>query len=153
AHASGSDAQQPVPASISVQPSAIEIKHHRHAHTLQVLGATADGFSLDLRTQAKYASADPKIATVDAEGWVRPSANGQTQINVSVAGVTKTVSVKVKLPASEPAISFRHEVMPVLSLGGCNGGGCHGYSLGKNGFKLSLRGADPEPDFHFITRD
>ena len=26
---------------------------------------------------------------------------------------------------------------------GCNTGACHGYSLGKNGFKLSLRGAGP----------
>ena len=50
-------------------------------------------------------------------------------------------------------MSFRHEVMPVLSKAGCNSGGCHGYSLGKNGFKLSLRGADPTPDYFFITKD
>lgn len=143
----------PVPASVTVQPAAIEIKHHRHTHALQVLGASADGFSLDLRTQAKYTSADAKIAAVDASGWVQPIANGQTQITVSVAGVTKTVSVKVQLPATESPISFRHEVMPVLSLGSCNAGGCHGYSLGKNGFKLSLRGADPEPDLFFVTKD
>ena len=29
--------------------------------------------------------------------------------------------------------------MPVFSKAGCNAGACHGYSLGKNGFKLSLR--------------
>jgi hypothetical protein len=145
--------QAPISASIAVQPAAIEIKHHRQPVALQVLGASADGYSLDLRTQAKYASADAKIASVDAEGVVRPIANGQTQINVTVAGVTKTVNVKVALPATEPPISFRHEVMPVLSLGSCNGGGCHGYSLGKNGFKLSLRGADAAPDFFAITKD
>ncbi|MSQ93849.1 MAG: DUF1553 domain-containing protein [Gemmataceae bacterium] len=142
-----------VPGSVTVQPAAIEIKHQRHPHTLQVLGASVDGFALDLRTQAKYASADPKIASVDAEGWVRPIANGSTQITVNVAGVTKTVAVKVQLPPTEPPMSFRHEVMPVLSRGGCNSGGCHGYSLGKNGFKLSLRGADPDLDFLAITRD
>jgi hypothetical protein len=43
--------------------------------------------------------------------------------------------------------------MPVLSKAGCNMGACHGYSLGKNGFKLSLRGADPDQDFQAITRD
>jgi len=42
-------------------------------------------------------------------------------------------------------------VMPVLSKGGCNAGACHGYSLGKNGFKLSLRGADAEKDFLALT--
>lgn len=146
-------AQEPVASSISVQPASIELKHRRQPHAIQVLGATADGFSLDLRSSAKFASADPKVASVDAEGWVRPVANGQTQVSVTVAGVTKNVGVKVQLPATEPPISFRHEVMPVLSRGACNGGGCHGYSLGKNGFKLSLRGADPDPDFFFITKD
>jgi len=148
-----SAAGEPLPNSITVAPSAIEIKHQRQPHALQVLGASADGYSLDLRAQAKYTSADPKIASVDADGWVRPIANGKTQINVTVSGVTKTVAVSVQLPAVEPAISFRHEVMPVLSRGACNGGGCHGYSLGKNGFKLSLRGADPDPDYLMATKD
>src|SRR5262249_1616320 len=61
--------------------------------------------------------------------------------------------VKVQLPPTEPPMSFRHEVMPVLSRAACNSGGCHGFSLGKNGFKLSLRGADPELDFVAITKD
>ena len=34
-------------ASVSVSPSAIEIKHHRHPHAIQVLGTTADGYSVD----------------------------------------------------------------------------------------------------------
>jgi hypothetical protein len=143
----------PVPGSITVQPGVIELRHQRQPIALQVLGASADGYSLDLRSQAKYASADAKIATVDADGWVRPIANGQTQVTVTIAGQTKTVAIKVQLPPVEPPYSFRHEVMPVLSKAGCNSGGCHGYSLGKNGFKLSLRGSDPDPDYFAITKD
>ena len=45
------------------------------------------------------------------------SATAQTQVTVAVAGQTQTVPVKVQLPAAEPPISFRHEVMPVLSAG------------------------------------
>jgi hypothetical protein len=143
----------PLPAFIAVQPAAIELRHHRQPHALQVLGTSADGYSLDLRGQAKFTSADPKIAAVDEHGWVRPITNGQTQVTVTVGTQTKTVAVKVQLPPSEPPLSFRHEVMPVLSRAGCNSGGCHGYSLGKNGFKLSLRGADPDPDYFAITKD
>ena len=143
----------PVPQSVTVQPPAIELRHQRQPHGLQVLGTSADGYSLDLRGQAKYVSGDPKVARVDEQGWVHPLANGQTQVTVTVAGQTKTVAVKVQLPAVEPPYSFRHEVMPVLSRAGCNAGGCHGYSLGKNGFKLSLRGADPNPDYFAITKD
>jgi hypothetical protein len=142
-----------VPTSIAVHPTTIELRHQRQPHSLQVLGASADGFSLDLRAQAKFASADPKIATVDDKGMVRPVGNGQTQVTVTVAGQTRTVAVKVQIPASEPVYSFRHEVMPVLSRAGCNMGACHGYSLGKNGFKLTLRGADPVPDYTAIVKD
>ena len=54
--------------------------------------------------------------------------------------------------AAQP-ISFRNEVMAVLSRGGCNQGACHGNQNGKNGFKLSLRGQDPAFDLAILTRD
>ncbi|HXF10395.1 MAG TPA: DUF1549 domain-containing protein, partial [Desulfuromonadaceae bacterium] len=50
-------------------------------------------------------------------------------------------------------ISFRNDVMAVLSKAGCNAGACHGNASGKAGFKLSLRGQDPELDFYALTRD
>jgi hypothetical protein len=43
--------------------------------------------------------------------------------------------------------------MAVLSRAGCNQGTCHGNQNGKNGFKLSLRGQDPDFDFDSLTRD
>lgn len=51
------------------------------------------------------------------------------------------------------AVSFRNDVMAVISKAGCNAGTCHGNKNGKGGFKLSLRGQDPEQDFHSLTRD
>jgi hypothetical protein len=139
-------------ASVTVSPSALVIKHHRHPHSIQVLGTSAEGYSVDLRDTAKFATDNPKVATVDG-GWVKPVGNGSAKIRVTVEGKTLTVPVTVALPEKEPPISFRHEVMPVLTRSGCNAGACHGYSLGKNGFKLSLRGADPEPDFFAIVKD
>lgn len=50
-------------------------------------------------------------------------------------------------------ISFRNDVMAVLSKAGCNAGACHGNANGKAGFKLSLRGEDSEWDFNALTRD
>ncbi len=50
-------------------------------------------------------------------------------------------------------ISFRHDVMAVLSKAGCNAGPCHGNQNGKAGFKLSLRGEDPALDWRALTRD
>src|SRR5438128_3304611 len=43
--------------------------------------------------------------------------------------------------------------MAVLSKAGCNAGQCHGNANGKAGFKLSLRGQDPDWDYNALTRD
>jgi hypothetical protein len=51
------------------------------------------------------------------------------------------------------AISFRNDVMAVLSKAGCNAGACHGNKSGKGGFKLSLRGQDPDLDYLALTSD
>ncbi len=138
---------------ILIAPATVSLNHVRQPQSLQVLGQTADGFSLDLRSQAQFRSADPKVATVDGQGWVQPVATGQTQISIEVAGQSLAVPVSVTLSDAVPLFSFRHEVMPVVSKAACNSGACHGYSLGKNGFKLSLRGADPAQDFLAITKE
>jgi hypothetical protein len=54
---------------------------------------------------------------------------------------------------SPPSVSFRNDVMAVLSKAGCNSGPCHGNQNGKAGFKLSLRGEDAEFDHQALTRD
>jgi hypothetical protein len=136
---------------LQVQPTSLVLGHPRQPHSLLVTGRTADGLSLDLTAQAAYRSSNEKVARVDVLGWVQPIGNGSADITVTAGGKSVVVKATVKLPQREPAYSFRHEVMPVLSKGGCNQGACHGYSLGKNGFKLSLRGADPADDYHWLT--
>jgi hypothetical protein len=136
---------------LQVQPAALVLTHPRQPHSLLVTGRSADGLSLDLTGQAEYRSSNDKVAKVDARGWVRPIASGQADITIRAAGKSAVVKVTVNLPAKETPHSFRHDIMPVLSKGGCNQGACHGYSLGKNGFKLSLRGADPADDYQSLT--
>ncbi|HXG47745.1 MAG TPA: DUF1549 domain-containing protein, partial [Methylomirabilota bacterium] len=55
--------------------------------------------------------------------------------------------------AAEGPVSFRRDVMAVLSKAGCNSGPCHGNQNGKAGFKLSLRGEDPDGDYAALTRE
>ena len=45
------------------------------------------------------------------------------------------------------------DVAPVLNKVGCTSGTCHGSAKGKNGFKLSLRGYDPEFDYEALLYD
>jgi hypothetical protein len=136
---------------LHVTPSAVTLSHLQRPHSLLVSARTKDGYDVDLTSSATFTLSDEKVARVDSSGWVQPLANGHATLTVQAAGRTASVNVTVQLPAKPVPSSFRQDVMPVLSKGGCNAGACHGYSLGKNGFKISLRGADPEKDYLALT--
>ncbi|HEV3384247.1 MAG TPA: hypothetical protein VG097_05495, partial [Gemmata sp.] len=56
-------------------------------------------------------------------------------------------------PVSERPVSFHTDVIAALSRAGCNSGNCHGSPQGKNGFRLSLRGFDPDLDFNTLVKE
>ena len=62
------------------------------------------------------------------------------------------VSLTLALHAAEP-ITFLRDVAPILNKTGCTSGPCHGAAKGKNGFKLSLRGYDPQYDYEALLYD
>lgn len=81
---------------------------------------------------------------------------GQSPAPVATASV-EPVMLDTTKPVSEVTTpvggwSFRNHVIPVLTRLGCNSGACHGALAGKGGFRLTLRGYDPEADFNVMTR-
>ncbi len=100
---------------------------------------------------AAFKSGDPNIVRVE-EGTLVPVGNGTATITATINGQTAKCRVVVSGQNQPHAWSFRNQVQSVLSKQGCNSGACHGAAAGKNGFKLSLRGYDPEFDFFSITR-
>jgi hypothetical protein len=55
--------------------------------------------------------------------------------------------------AEPPRPTFLRDVAPILNKAGCTAGACHGAAKGKNGFKLSLRGYDPQFDYEALLYD
>jgi len=138
---------------IEVAPQEIKLTHLRDPHSILVTGRSADGRSVDLTSQAVFSSSDEAVAQTNLLGWVEAISSGSAEITVTAAGQTAKVKVVSQLAGQAPPIGFRRDIMPVLSKAGCNMGACHGYSLGKNGFKLSLRGSDAEQDYFAITEE
>jgi hypothetical protein len=56
-------------------------------------------------------------------------------------------------PQTFGRVSYRRDVMPVISKAGCNAGACHGNANGKGGFKLSLRGESADLDWQALTHE
>ncbi len=67
--------------------------------------------------------------------------------------VTLSWAVLAARADTNESVSYRNDVIPVLSKAGCSLGTCHGNKYGKGGFKLSLRSQDPDLDWLSLTRD
>ncbi len=107
----------------------------------------------DVSKQTAFTSSNPAVAKVDASGVVSPVADGEAIITGKTAGgQAATARIRVKGAGQPFAWSFRNHVIPVLTKMGCNQGACHGALAGKNGFKLTLRGYDPDVDYDVLTR-
>src|SRR5205807_387861 len=74
-------------------------------------------------------------------------------ISVSLAGKNAVAPVEIAELEKGYSADFIRDVSPLISRLGCNAGTCHGAKEGKNGFKLSLRGYDPETDVRALTDD
>jgi hypothetical protein len=142
----------PLPAikSLHIEPSSLTLKNGRDERRVLVLGKTDGGKYIDLTSIATLKSESPNVEIAD--GYIRPKANGEATITVGAAGKSAKLEVNVG-DASMPPVRFVREVEPVLSKVGCNAGTCHGSAKGKNGFKLSLRGYDPQFDYQALIND
>lgn len=73
--------------------------------------------------------------------------------------VQHLLSISLALAATSHAaeaqrpLNFANDIVPILTKGGCNSGGCHGKASGQNGFKLSLLGFEPQEDYEHIVKE
>ncbi|NUQ63425.1 MAG: DUF1549 domain-containing protein [Pirellulales bacterium] len=143
---------QPQPARIDVFPPDIHLSTAADRQQFIVVATRADGVTEDVTAKAKITLADGKLAKVDG-AILYPAADGQTNLTAEYGGQTASIPVTVKDAAAARPISYQLDVMPVFMRAGCNVGGCHGAASGKDGFRLSLFGFDPEGDYYRLTRE
>jgi hypothetical protein len=150
----GAEPATPVPtlAKVEVFPADVVLHSKRDSQSLVVMATYSNGVTKDVTAEAEYKIADAKICKV-ASQFVHPTGDGKTEITVGYQGRTMKLPVEVKNAAKERPISFRLDVMPIFMKAGCNSGPCHGAARGKDGFRLSLFGFDPEGDHYRLTRE
>ena len=146
-------AERPSVDRITVQPPEIVLHDSRSVQRALVTGRHGSSLESDVSSLAGYESLDPAVATVSAEGLVSPRGPGEATLVIRYAGHEQRARVRVERYGPEPPVDFRREVVPALARGGCNQGACHGSPQGKGGFRLSLRGFDPELDYATLTRE
>lgn len=136
---------------IEVLPTSISILGPRYTQRVVVEATFVDGHQEDVTSEVQITSSDPKIARVDHDAFIWPQSDGHTTLTALFHGQRGTATVEVSKFTAPFQWSFRNDVIPVMTKVGCNQGACHGAAAGKNGFKLTLRGYDPETDYYTLT--
>ena len=140
------------PARLEVFPPDIQLSGVRDRQLLVIQATYPDGITRDVTTEAQIKLANPGL--VRREGptfWA--AGDGETTLAAEFGGQTVTIPVKVSQAAVTAPLSFRLDVMPIFMRTGCNTGSCHGAARGKDGFRISLFGFDPDGDYNRITRE
>jgi len=145
-------AAEPAVKELIVFPAEISMTSAQDRQSLVIQAIYDNGLTEDVTLKAKLALENPALAKMD-KAIFYPVADGTTKLNVEHAGIKVVVPVKVASATAVRPISFRMDVMPVFMKANCNTGSCHGAARGKDGFRLSLFGFDPEGDHYRLTRE
>jgi Protein of unknown function (DUF1549)/Protein of unknown function (DUF1553)/Bacterial Ig-like domain (group 2) len=140
------------PSALAVFPPGIQLDSARDAQAVIAKFTRPDGITVDVTAQSQFTLSNPALAKIE-NGKLTPLADGAGELTITYGGQSQKIALVVKNAQTDPPISFKLDVMPVFLRAGCNTGGCHGSARGKDGFRLSLFGYDPDGDYTRITRE
>lgn len=136
---------------LTLLPAEIKLAGPQSHQTLLVEESRGGQFIGQITEGVAFESSDPNVVVIE-DGVAKPVGDGEAVITGKAGTRAATAKVTVTGTGQPFRWSFRNHVESVLAKAGCNSGACHGAQAGKNGFRLSLRGYDPDGDFQTITR-
>lgn len=139
-------------AALVVSPSKIVLDSPEASQQL-IVSLVANNKSHEVTGKVEVSVADESVATIEHGTLVRPRAEGQTEVIVKLGNESVRVPVEVVRQRNPDPVSFRNEIIPILTKARCNSGGCHGKAEGQNGFKLSIFGFDVESDYAALMKN
>jgi Protein of unknown function (DUF1553)/Protein of unknown function (DUF1549)/Planctomycete cytochrome C len=145
-------AKLPTLKSLEILPPDLNLDDARDYHRVVVLARFSDDTTRDVTKEANLKVTNAAFAKLDGD-VVRPLADGATEVTAALGSQIAKAALTVKECKKDRPVSFKLDVMPIWMRAGCNQGGCHGAARGKDGFRLSLFGFDPDGDYSRLTRE
>ena len=143
---------QEAPTSIEVYPADVNLKTLRDRQSFVVQATYPSGLTKDVTMEATRTLSNPALVKLEGN-TLHPVADGACEMKFDFGGLSKVIPVKVEEATGDRPISFKLDVMPIFLKSNCNTGSCHGAARGKDGFRLSLFGFDPDGDHYRLTRE
>ena len=140
------------PTALEVYPESVQLTSARDHQSLVAQLQYSDGVTDDVSDAVKCKIENESVAKL-IDGRFVGLQDGTTNATISSGNLSVTIPVSVSNVKNDPEISFKNDLIPILSKVGCNAGSCHGSARGKDGFRLSLYGFDPDGDYFRLTRE
>jgi Protein of unknown function (DUF1549)/Protein of unknown function (DUF1553) len=137
---------------IEVFPDAIHLTTARDRQSIVVQASYDDGITRDVTQEAVLTPANPALLRREQNTYY-PLSDGESTLKVTFGDKSQTIPVKVVQATTRQPLSFRLDMMPIFLRANCNTGSCHGSARGKDGFRLSIFGYDPDGDHFRLTRE
>lgn len=138
--------------SIHLYPNAVKLNSAQAYQNVVAVAQRSDGVTVDVTEHATWQLGDASLAKFE-NFQVKPLTDGQTKLIATWNGFRAESAISITNAGTPRPISFHLDIMPVLTRTGCNTGSCHGAARGKDGFRMSLFGFDPQGDYQRITRE
>ncbi len=151
--AGASPTPPPAPPRLDVYPPAIHLSSADDQQRIVAVLTDATGVTRDVTADLAFAPTERQVVTIRGATLSPACAEGATRMIIRWQDQQVALPVVVRDGQHLPPVSFTKDVLPTLTKAGCNTGTCHGSSRGKDGFRLSLFGFDPDGDYHRITRE
>ncbi|MDA1163082.1 MAG: DUF1553 domain-containing protein [Planctomycetota bacterium] len=142
----------PAVAGLIVSPTSVVLDSPEASQQL-IVSLTDEVGRRDVTGDIRMSVGDVSVADIEGRALVRPRSEGRTEIVIQFGNETVRVPVDVIKQRLPDPVSFRNEIIPILTKARCNSGGCHGKAEGQNGFKLSIFGFDAESDYAALMKD
>ncbi|MBP90855.1 MAG: hypothetical protein CMJ64_29785 [Planctomycetaceae bacterium] len=140
-------------ADIAVSPTSVMLDRPESSQQLLVSVSQTARTTIDVSRASTYEIAQPEIARIEPTGLIHPLCDGKTEVIIRHNDEEVRVPLEVRQLGDPEPVSFRDEIVPLLTKARCNAGGCHGKAEGQNGFRLSIFGFDAVADFAAIVKE
>ena len=140
-------------AGVEVFPAEIQLTTARDRQSIVVQATFADGITRDVTGEATIEPGRPQAGAAGRSDVLSGGRRRHDPVGRVRRQVGHGAGQGRRRRPSRRRSSFRLDVMPVFMRSGCNTGSCHGAARGKDGFRISLFGFDPDGDYFRLTRE
>src|SRR5437868_10044519 len=138
--------------SLRTVPTEASLKGARATQQVLAIAKYYDGSERDVTSEAEWRLSHPGLAKFISPARLAPVADGTLTVTAVFSGVQARSNIKVEGADVAQPVTFRREILGILTTRGCNSAICHGGVKGQGGFKLSANALYPADDYDWITK-